>query len=69
MEEIALSKREQSDLLEKHQCPKCGNYDVIFYNPNLMDGDKIQIEFECQSCPLYVIIISKLEKFFDNRSY
>ena len=67
MNEIALSKREQSDLLQKHKCPKCGNYDVIFYNPNLTDNDMIQIEFECQNCPLYTIIIAKLEKFFDNR--
>ena len=67
MKEIALSKKEMSDLLEKHTCPKCGSYDIIFYNPNLVDGDKIQTEFECMSCPLYMIIITKLEKLFDNR--
>ena len=67
MKEITLSRKEKDDLLRKHKCPSCGGYDVIFYNPNLMDDDKIQIEFECQNCPCYTIIISKLEKFFDNR--
>jgi DNA-directed RNA polymerase subunit M/transcription elongation factor TFIIS len=67
MKEITLSKREIYDLLKKHKCPSCGSYDVIFYNPNLMDDDEIQTEFECQNCPCYTVIVSKSEKFFDNR--
>ncbi len=74
MNDIILTNQEKSDLLHKHKCPSCGSYDVIFYNPNLADkevsilgNDTIQIEFECQSCPLYTIIIAKLYKFFDNR--
>lgn len=67
MKETILTKKEKSDLLEKHKCPKCGGYDIMYYYPNIMEADRIEIEVECENCPLYAIIIAKLEKFFDNR--
>ena len=67
MKEIALSKREKIALLQEHKCPYCGGYDLIYYNPNMTNDDKIQIEVECHNCPMYVIIVSELKKFHSNR--
>ena len=67
MKEIALSNQAISDLLKEHKCPKCGSWDILFYNPNLTDNHQIQIEVECENCTLYVIILAKLKQFYDNR--
>jgi len=69
MKEISLSDMEKGDLLQRHKCPGCGSYDIIFYNPNLMDQNRIQIEVECQNCPCYTIVIAKLEIFHSNKQF
>jgi len=55
--EIKLTKQQMVDLLYNHKCPKCGGYDIIFYNPNMLDDDEtVQTEFECNECSLYLIL-------------
>ena len=55
-QEIKLTAMQLSDILNAHKCPECGSYDVIFYNPNMLDdGKTIQTEFECDRCSTYLI--------------
>jgi hypothetical protein len=67
MKQANLTNKQKIALLQDHQCPYCGGYDLIYYNPNMTDGDKIQIEVECNNCPMYVIIVSELKTFYSNR--
>jgi len=61
MNKVSYSENEKSELLKEHRCPNCKSWDVIFYNPNLLEDNKIQTEFECQECSLYLIITSNLD--------
>ena len=67
MKEIALSRKELVDVFKYHKCPSCGSYDIIFYNPNLIDNLGIETEFECQECTMYMTITSKLKIISTNR--
>lgn len=67
MKEAKLTDKQKTALLQEHKCPYCGGYDIIYYNPNMTDGNKIQIEVECNNCSMYAIIISELMKLYSNR--
>ncbi len=70
MKKANLTDKQKIDLLAEHKCPYCGGYDLIYYNPNIIDGEHngyIQIEVECNNCSMYVIIVSELKSIFSNR--
>lgn len=68
MKQANLTNKQKVSLLQKHECPYCGGYDLIYYNPNMTPhDDKLQIEVECNNCPMYAIIISELKEIYSNR--